>query len=153
MSTENLSFKIALSGTYWDKRPEYKVLLDGQLIKHDTIQAASGVNENIEFHSELIEGVHELRISLLNKTHGDTVRDTENPEVFAKDMLLNVADIEIDEISVGPLLWSAEYEFDEPHEVDGALADKMSHCVNMGWNGTYVFKFESPFYLWLLEKL
>jgi len=68
-------------------------------------------------------------------------------------MLLNIDDITIDDISLGNLLWSAEYILDEPQEYNGKIIDHLDHCVNLGWNGAYTLKFTSPFYVWLLEKL
>ena len=69
------------------------------------------------------------------------------------DMLLNIKDIEIDTISLGQLVWSGEYLIDEPQEYNGTTITKLDHCVNLGWNGTYVLNFSSPFYIWLLESL
>ena len=69
------------------------------------------------------------------------------------DMLLNIKDIEIDSISLGQLVWSGEYLIDEPQEYNGTTITKLDHCVNLGWNGTYVLNFSSPFYIWLLESL
>ena len=70
-----------------------------------------------------------------------------------KDTLLNIDDIVIDDISLGNLLWSAEYVLDHPQEYKGQIIDHLDGCVNLGWNGTYILKFSSPFYIWLLEKL
>ena len=69
------------------------------------------------------------------------------------DMLLNIKDIEIDSISLGQLVWSGEYLIDEPQEYNGTTITKLDHCVNLGWNGTYVLNFSSPLYIWLLESL
>jgi hypothetical protein len=68
-------------------------------------------------------------------------------------MLLNIDDIVIDDISLGHLLWSADYLLDHPQEYQGQTITKLDNCVNLGWNGTYVINFTSPFYVWLLEKL
>jgi len=68
-------------------------------------------------------------------------------------MLLNIDDITIDDISLGNLLWSAEYVLDHPQEYRGQTVAKLDNCVNLGWNGTYILKFTSPFYIWLLEQL
>jgi hypothetical protein len=98
----------------------------------------------------LNEGDHTLKIRLENKTASDTL--VENGEIV-KDMLLNIDDIEIDDISLGNLLWSAEYLLDKPQEYKGNSINHLDGCVNLGWNGTYVLKFTTPFYVWLLEKL
>ena len=148
MQEENLQFKISLTGTYWDKKPQFSVWLDDHVIIQSEI--ASKSEQIINFERRITEGAHELKIRLENKTDTDTV--IENDEVV-KDMLVNISDIIFDDISLGNLLWSAEYILDHPQEYKGQTIDHLDGCVNLGWNGTYVLKFSSPFYIWLLEKL
>ena len=148
MNEENLSFQISLTGTFWDRRPQFSVWLDDHVITQTEI--ASEAEQIVSFERRITEGDHELKIRLENKTNADTV--IENGEVV-KDMLLNIDDITIDDISLGNLLWGAEYVLDKPQEYKGQMIDYLDGCVNLGWNGTYVFKFSSPLYIWLLEKL
>jgi hypothetical protein len=148
MQQENLTFKISLTGTYWDHRPQFSVWFDDHVVIQSEI--ASKAEQIVSFERRIDEGAHELKIRLENKTNSDTV--TENGQVV-KDMLLNIDDITIDDISLGNLLWSAEYILDRPQEYQGKTIDHLDGCVNLGWNGTYVLKFTSPFYIWLLEKL
>lgn len=148
MQEENLSFRISLTGTFCDRHPQFSVWLDDHVITQTEI--ASEAEQIISFERRITEGPHTLKIRLENKTHADTV--IENGEVI-KDMLLNINDIIIDDISLGNLLWSAEYILDHPQEYKGQTIDHLDGCVNLGWNGTYMLKFSSPFYIWLLEKL
>jgi hypothetical protein len=148
MNEEKLSFVVALSGTFWDRRPQFSIWLDDHLIVASEI--ASAAQQEIKFERTIDEGAHTLKIRLENKNNSDTV--LENGEVI-KDMLLNIDDIMIDDISLGNLLWSAEYILDHPHEYKGQTVTKLDNCVNLGWNGTYILKFTSPFYIWLLEQL
>ena len=148
MNEEKLSFVVSLSGTYWDRRPQFSIWLDDHVVVQSEIPD-SAVHP-ISFERMIDEGQHELKIRLENKTINDTV--IENSEVV-KDMLLNIDDITIDDISLGNLLWSSEYILDKPQEYNGNTIDHLDGCVNLGWNGTYVLKFTSPFYIWLLEKL
>ena len=148
MHEENLNFSISLSGTYWNKKPQFSVWLDDHVVTQSEI--ASEAEQIVNFERKIIEGPHTLKIRLENKTTSDTI--TENGEVV-KDMLLNIDDITIDDISLGNLLWSAEYVLDHPHLYKGKTIDHLDSCVNLGWNGTYTLKFTSPFYIWLLEKL
>ena len=148
MNEEKLTFAIALSGTYWDRKPQFSIWLDDHVIAQSEI--ASPAQQILNFERKIDEGQHELKIRLENKVDTDTV--TENGEVV-KDMLLNIDDIIIDDISLGNLLWSAEYVLDHPQEYKGQTIDHLDGCVNLGWNGTYILKFSSPFYIWLLEKL
>jgi hypothetical protein len=147
MQNETLKFSITLNRTYWDKLPQYSMWVNDDKIVDDSL---SEDRSTIEFERDLAEGDYLLKIRLENKTNKDTI--IENGEIV-KDMLLNIEDIVIDDISLGNLLWDATYILDEPHEFNGKTITQLDHCVNLGWNGTYVLKFSSPFYLWLLEKL
>ena len=148
MQEENLKFDISLTGTYWDKKPQFSVWLDDHVVTQSEI--SSPAEQIVSFERRVDEGNHELKIRLENKTNSDTV--IENGEVV-KDMLLNIGNITIDDISLGNLLWSAEYVLDKPQVYKDATIDHLDGCVNLGWNGTYILKFTSPFYIWLLEKL
>jgi hypothetical protein len=148
MQEEKLSFVVTLSGTFWDRRPQFSIWFDDHVVAQSEI--ASPAQQIVNFERDVLEGDHTLKIRLENKTDADTI--TENGAVI-KDMLLNIDDITIDDISLGNLLWSAEYILDRPQEYQGKTIDHLDSCVNLGWNGTYVLKFTSPFYIWLLEKL
>ena len=148
MQEENLSFKISLTGTFWDRRPQFSVWLDDHVVTQSEI--ASSAEQIVSFERRVDEGSHTLKIRLENKTNADT--NIKNGEVV-KDMLLNIDDITIDDISLGNLLWSAEYILDEKQMYQGKEIDHLDGFINLGWNGTYVLKFSSPFYIWLLEKL
>ena len=148
MNEENLNFKINLTGTFWDRRPQFSVWLDDHAVIQSEI--ASSAEQIVNFDRRVDEGPHELKIRLENKTINDTVLS--NGEII-KDMLLNINDITIDDISIGSLLWDAEYILDTPQLYNGVEVTNMHGCVNLGWNGTYILKFTSPFYVWLLEKL
>lgn len=147
MPSELLQFKITLSGTHWNKYPVFSVWLDDQKIIQDEVKVN---NHTIEFNREVDDGEHDIKIRLENKTSEDT--QTQDG-VIVNDMLLNITDIEIDDISLGNLLWDAEYLLDQPQVYQGKEITHLDRCVNLGWNGAYVFRFSSPFYLWLLEKV
>lgn len=148
MSQENLNFIITLGGTHWNKLPEFSVWLDDTQIIRDTLTVDPYI---VKFDQKLADGEHALKIRLENK---DQKTDTviENGEII-KDMMLNIVDITIDDISLGNMLWTASYQLDHPQEYQGKTITDLDHCVNLGWNGTYILKFSNPFYLWLLEKL
>jgi hypothetical protein len=148
MNEEKLSFVVALSGTFWERRPQFSIWLDDHAVIQSEI--VSTAQQLVTFEHTIDEGPHTLKIRLENKISADTV--IENGEVV-KDMLLNIDDITIDDISLGNLLWTAEYILDEKQTYQGKEIDHLDGCVNLGWNGTYILKFTSPFYIWLLEKL
>jgi len=146
--SEKLGFSVKVSGTFWDKRPSYSILLDDDLIIESTI---NGVESDIHnFEKELDQGPHVLKIRLNNKESSDTI--LENGKIV-KDMLLNIESITIDDISLNHLMWESKFVLDQPHLYQGQTVEHLDRCVNLGWNGTYMLAFESPFYLWLLDKI
>jgi len=148
MTEEKLSFVVTLSGTFWEKRPQFSIWLDDHIVIQSEIPDSA--QHPIRFEHTISEGPHSLKIRLENKVNDDTV--IEHGEVI-KDMLLNIDDITIDDISLGNLLWTAEYKLDKPQQYNNQTIDHLDSCVNLGWNGTYILNFTSPFYIWLLEKL
>jgi len=154
MSTEALNFKITLSGTFWDKRPKFSIWIDNTKIQDGEITSAE--HQTIEFSQEITEDTsHQLKIRLENKEDTDTVKDNYDDPVnfkIIKDMLLTIESIEIDDISLGNLLYSSKYYSDERRIVDGKEVEYITGCVNLGWNGSYILEFTSPFYIWLLEN-
>lgn len=147
--TEKLHFKIGVSGTYWAKKPKYSILVNDDSIVTQEIQGAENEIEYFEFDREVTEGPVTLTIRLENKESSDTVKDDEilDEFVIVKDMLLNIESIEIDDIDIGNLIYSAKFVGDDPSR---PVLDK---CRNMGWNGNWNFEFNSPFYIWLLENI
>lgn len=148
MSEEKLSFAVTLSGTFWDKRPQFSIWLDDHQVIHSEI--ASQGQQEVKFERTLEEGPHSLKIRLENKTNHDTV--IEHGEIV-KDMLLNINGIAIDDIDLGNLLWTGEYLLDKPQQYQNKTITHLDHCVNLGWNGTYILHFSSPLHKWLLSKL
>jgi hypothetical protein len=148
MSEETLNFYVELTGTHWGKLPQFSVWIDDQVAIQSEISKEPHI---VEFQRRLSEGPHTLKIRLENKDNSDTVKD-ETGEIV-KDMLLNIKDIRINDVSLGHILWLSDYTLDHPQEYQGKTITKLDNCVNLGWNGTYTLNFNSPFYIWLLEKL
>lgn len=150
MSAETLHFKIGLVGTYWDKRPEYTILVNDAVVSSGKVECASKELFYVEFDSALPEGPATLKIRLENKTDDDVVKDDDfrDDYTIVNDMLFHIRSVEIDEISLGNLL----------HEKNQYIADDtarptLDKCLDFGWNGTWIFPFNSPFYIWLLENI
>ena len=143
---ESLSIRVGLSGTYWDKHPVCSVLFN-----QTTIEKNLTLDESIryiDFTVDVDEGtINALRIRLENKEDSDTVQNDDETAII-KDMLLNIESIEIDGIDIGQLKWDASTFV--PDNTDRPV---LKNCINLGWNGTYIFEFTSPFYLWLLENI
>lgn len=146
MSVETLKFKIGLSGTFWNKHPAYSILINNQIVADGSITGEEV--QYVEFSADVSDSSdNSLTIRLENKDSTDTVQN-EDKTAIVKDMLLNIDSIEIDEISLGTLLWSAS-----TYTPDDSQFPETKNCVNLGWNGSYTIKFNSPFYLWLLENM
>jgi hypothetical protein len=151
-STETLKFKIGLSGTFFDKRPEYSVSIDNTEYAKNTVTVDSDEIFYVEFDASFSENEsYFLNITLLNKTKDDTkIVDGE----IVNDMLLNIVSVEVDEIDLGSLIWTAsEYFPKNPQKFNGEIVSSLKNCVNLGWNGTYKLPFTTPFYIWLLENI
>jgi hypothetical protein len=115
--------------------------------------------EYFEFDAALEEGNHSLEIVLQNKSDQDTVMDQKGN--ILSDLLLNIDSIEIDDIDLGPLVWTCSiYKPDYPksyvqhcESIGHNLLPELQECVNLGWNGRWILSFTSPFYIWLLENI
>jgi len=159
MGTEKLKFKIELFSTMWDKPPHAEILVNGKSYFNDDIISAEDKPTIIEFEAELVEGKkYELIINRSGKGKNQTVVN-ENGDLI-KDQLLHIKSIEIDEINIGGLVFNGVYtpEYPEPwatqqRESGQDLKDSFKNVTKMGFNGEWNFKFESPFYMWLLENL
>jgi hypothetical protein len=157
MEKENLHFRIGLSGT-GEKLPEFKISIGDKEYIHSTLVANNTV-EYFEFDAEVNEGAHSLDITFINKTISDTTVDSDGNIV--KDFLLNIESIEIDDIDIGNLKWTASVytplypESYKQHVLSSGqeIETELKNCVNLGWNGTWSLPFTSPFYIWLLENI
>jgi hypothetical protein len=151
MQEEKLNFTIELSGTYWDKKPEYSIWIDDSQIERKIIPTESNELHTVLFSVSLVDGPHALKIRLENKVGTDTVLKDGN---IVQDMLLNIESITVDDIDIGNLKWTLSYyQTDNTVFVDSENTNELKNCVNLGWNGAYILNFSCPYYLWLLENL
>jgi hypothetical protein len=165
---ELLKFEITLSGTYWDRVPEFDILIDDQVIFSGVLTAPSSGRglpssdtqevlnpaqaQVVTVDARLLPGDHVLGIRLKNKS-ADQTRGF-NDGVWTRDMLLTVESIKIDDIDLQNLIFTeSEYVFDQPQMHQGKLCNSTRQCVCMGYNGVYYLPITSPFYMWLMEKL
>lgn len=153
MEKETLNFGVTLNGTFWNKRPQFSIWLDDSVVVQSELP--DDKLHTFKFIKEVTTGEHTLKIRLENKTNEDVVKsDPVDPNyTIVKDMLLNIDDITIADISLDTILWDSTFILDQPIEYQGETISKLDSCVNLGSNGTYILKFSSPFYIWLLEKL
>jgi hypothetical protein len=143
---EKLHLKLGLSGTYWDKRPSFRINLNDQVLHSGTIQADSDVTEYLEFDVETADDLVTLSITLLDKEFSDTV-ENDDKTAIVKDMLLNIVSVEVDDIALGMVPFNmSEYRPE-------GRTDVVKNCMNLGWNGTWSLTWDNPFYIWLLENM
>lgn len=141
---ETLKFKIGLSSTQWNNKPEFAIKLNNE------VKVKGQLDPDLAFYEFTAdieeEQEHSLEISLLNKTNRDTIVESDGS--ISKDMILNIESIEVDDIELGLLKWTNSVF--EPQDPSRPV---LNQCVNLGWNGTWKMQFTSPFYLWLLENM
>lgn len=156
---ESLHFKIGLSRSSQRKQPKFKILVNDTEFVSSQLTSDVNVVEYFEFDALVAEGDCSLVIEFTNKSIYDTVLDSDNNII--EDLLLNIESIEVDEIDLGSLLWTAsEYKPEYPKtyqdkmlQSNQELPELVKNCVNLGWNGRWVLPFTSPFYIWLLENI
>lgn len=161
---EHLVFKVGISGTFWDRRPVFEIILDDQLIKSGEITADSDCVEFHEFSAEVEQDQkHLVSVRFVNKTPDQTVKAPESTEenlVIAKDMLLNIVSLEINDVEIpigadyGEDAKFGTYRVDVPVNYRGQEnVTEIPGIKNLGWNGRYDVPFQTPFYIWLLENI
>ncbi len=159
MATEKLKFKLELYATMWDLPPYAEILINDKSFFYDSITGDENKPNLIEFEHEFEEGKsYELVIKRSGKGRKQTVVDDEGN--ILKDQLLHIKNIEIDEIDIGGLVYEGVYTpiYAEPwatqqRQAGEKLESSFKNVTIMGHNGEWRFKFESPFYMWLLENL
>jgi hypothetical protein len=62
MHEENLNFSISLTGTYWDRKPQFSVWLDDHVVMQSEI--SSEAEQIVNFERKINEGPHSLKIRL-----------------------------------------------------------------------------------------
>jgi len=159
MATEKLKFKIKLYATMWSTPPHADVLINDISYFNGDITGTEDKPNVVEFEHELLEkNSHYLSIKRSGKSNNQTVVNEKGD--ILKDQLLHIKSIEIDEINIGALVFEGVYtpEYPEPwatqqRQAGIELQESFKNVTGMGHNGKWDFKFEAPFYMWLLENL
>ena len=159
MATEKLKFKLELYATMWDKPPHAEILLNDKSYFDGDITGTENKPDVIKFEHELEEGKeYKLTINRSGSDKSQTVVNENGDRL--KDQLLHIKSIEIDEIDLGALVYEGVYtpRYPEPWATQQRAAgvelqESFKYVTCIGHNGTWQFKFESPFYMWLLENL
>ena len=159
MATEKLKFKLELYATMWDRPPHAEILIDDKMHFKGDITGTEDKPDLIEFEAEFEEGKeYNLIINRSGKSNNQTVINEKGDRL--KDQLLHIKSIEIDEIDIGALVYEGVYTpiYAEPwatqqRQAGNELKESFKNVTLMGHDGEWRFKFESPFYMWLLENL
>jgi len=159
MGTEKLKFKLELHATMWDLPPVAEILIDDKSYFKGNITGTEQKPTLVEFEHEFEEEKdYRLIIKRSGKDKNQTVINDKGD--LLKDQLLNIKSIDIDEIELGALVYEGIYTPDYPEpwatqqrETGVELQESFKNVTKMGHNGTWQFKFTSPFYMWLLENL
>ena len=159
MATEKLKFKLELYATMWDRPPHAEILIGDKSHFTGDITGTEDKPDVVEFEHEFTEGEKsELIIERSGKLANQTVVN-DNGDIL-KDQLLHIKSMEIDEIELGALVYEGVYTPDYPEpwasqqrQAGSELTESFKNVTCMGHNGKWAFKFESPFYMWLLENL
>ena len=111
----------------------------------------SHVNEKIIFSHDLSDnnGEHKLKIEMSGKTTDHTTIDEAGNII--KDATLQISNVVIDDLDVNQLfLEKCVYT----HNFNGTQPEIQDTFYSVaGCNGTIVFEFTTPIYLWLLENM
>jgi hypothetical protein len=159
MGTEKLKFKLELYATMWDRPPHAEILIRDKSHFRGDITGTEDKPDVVEFEHEFTEGEkNELIIKRSGKDKNQAVVN-ENSDLL-KDQLLHIKSIDIDEIDISGLVYEGIYtpEYPEPwatqqRKAGLKLQESFKNVTSMGHDGKWSFKFESPFYMWLLENL
>ena len=159
MATEKLKFKLELYATMWDRPPHAEIMIGDKSHFKGDITGTEEKPDVIEFEHEFTEGEgSELIINRSGKDENQTVVNDKGD--LLKDQLLHIKVIEIDEIDIGALVYEGIYtpQYPEPwasqqRAAGTELPESFKNVTCMGHDGKWAFKFESPFYMWLLENL
>jgi hypothetical protein len=159
MATEKLKFKLELYATMWDKPPHAEILINDKSYFKGDITGSDDKPTLVEFEHDFKESAEStLIIRRSGKVDNQTIVNDKGG--LLKDQLLNIKSIEIDEIEIGGLVYEGVYTPDYPEPwatqqraAGTELLESFKNVTSMGHNGTWRFKFASPFYMWLLENL
>ena len=158
MATEKLNFKLELFATYHDVPPYAEVLINDTSYFKDFIKGTKEKPTIIQFQHDATEG---LRYALKIQRSGKKVSQTvvEDGKIV-KDQILHINAIEIDDISIGNLIFEGVYtpeysrKWYEENLIKGTtLPHSYKNSKDLGYNGLWNFEFSSPFYMWLLDNL
>ena len=157
-ASEKLKFVIELYSDYWKNPPIAEVYINQDSKYKNFIKGTKDNPDVISFDCAINEGEEcNLLIDRYNKTEKET--NFAGGKIL-NDQILHIKSIEIDEIDIGALVYEGVYKpvypprwAQQQKKAGKDLPKSFKNVTAMGHNGTWTFKFASPFYMWLLENL
>jgi hypothetical protein len=143
---ETIGIAFDLTSTDYSAELSFSVTLDEKTIV-DILHVDKETPINLKI--EVDDGDHELKFIMKNKTMDHTTVD-ENGQIV-KDACLNISNFYIENVELGhTFLEQCKYHHDFNGNQD-PVVDKF--YGDMGCNGTLIFLFRSPVYIWILETI
>lgn len=149
---ENLSFKLTLDAT-WHPEFQEEFPICSIMINDEKCGGPYAIRAEttIEFDHDCAEE-NTLCIRFNNKMQKDVVLDDEGNII--KDKLLHIKKIEIDDIDITNLChFHSVYTPTDPWFKENFDVDSLRNHMDLGWKGTWEVRFNTPFYIWLLETM
>ena len=107
----------------------------------------AGTDQVVESEVDLSDGEHEVKLCITGKDFSNVLQED---GVTVKDSYILLNTIKLDNINIDQIL-TQEAKFYPKHP--DAKAPVLEKVKELGYNGEYRFKFATPVYEWLLEKL
>ena len=107
----------------------------------------AGTDQVVESEVDLSDGEHEVKLCITGKDFSSVLQED---GVTVKDSYILLNKIRLDDIIIDFIL-NEEAKFYPDHP--DAKAPVLEKITELGYNGEYRFKFATPAYEWLLEKL
>ena len=140
------TFKFELASTDYNIPLGFRVLVDGTE-QWATQHIKQPETVSIEIPDSDEEILHELKLELSGKELDHTTIDDQGQIV--SDVLVTVSNITLDDIRIDyPVYCNSEYY----HDFNGTQAETTDKFYGtLGCNGSVIFKFSTPIFLWLLD--
>ena len=143
---EQIDISFDLTSTDYSAELGFSVTLDEKTII-DILHVDKETPVTLKIEAD--DGDHELKFTMKNKTMDHTTVD-ENGQIV-KDSCLKISNFTIDSIELGhTFLQQCKYH----HDFNGSqdpIEDEF--YGDMGCNGTLIFLFQSPIYIWLVMNM
>lgn len=146
--SEEFNLNLTLSSDNWDCRyPGARVYINDQLIFDDEAVIDP---VKINWSGNISDGKNKLVIEMFGKIVTDTLTDIHGERI--EDVILNIDSIKFNDVDLRNVPWEESVYYPDKTN-DEQAPNEVRNCTNLGWNGRWELEFDSPVFMWLLEKL